>query len=173
MNPKLSSSIVAAASILIFFLLVLPSYDQTRALKSSIKEREDILSEAQEISGQIAGLNREIETRRQDIDKLNRLLPGEKEVPELLSGLESVVSASGMTLTEMNLSDVAGPDEVKKISANLKLSGGFTSFINFLDLLEKNLRLIEVSAFDVAAQLIEGSKNINYDVRFEVNYLPK
>lgn len=171
MNQKLLSSIIASSSILIFFFLILPTFDQTRMLRDSIEERDGILNEAQGISARINDLNREIETRRQDIEKLDRLLPGEKQVPELLSNMESIVSASGLILTEMNLSEAAAQSGIRKINATLKLSGGFTSFINFLDLLERNLRLIDVSTLDVAAQLIEGSRAINYDVRFEINYL--
>ncbi len=173
MSDKLLSSILTAVSIFIFFLLVLPAFDQTRMLRDSIEERDGILNEAREISARINDLNREIETRRQDIEKLDRLLPGEKQVPELLSNMESIVSASGMILTEMNLSEVAAQSDIRKINATLKLNGGFASFINFLDLLERNLRLIDVSTLDVAAQLIEGTRAINYDVRFEINYVAK
>lgn len=171
MNQKLFSSIISVASILIVFLLVLPTFDQTRMLRGSIKERVDIINEVQEISNRISILNQGIESRRQEIDKLDQLLPKDKKVPELLSNMESIVSASGMVLTEMNLSDVAQVDNVRKVNTTLKLNGSFTSFINFLDLLERNLRLIDVSTLDVAAQLIEGTKAINYDVRFEINYL--
>lgn len=171
MNQKLFSSIISVASILIVFLLVLPTFDQTRMLRGSIKERVDIINEVQEISNRISILNQGIESRRQEIDKLDQLLPKDKKVPELLSNMESIVSASGMVLTEMNLSDVAQVDNVRKVNTTLKLNGSFTAFINFLDLLERNLRLIDVSTLDVAAQLIEGTKAINYDVRFEINYL--
>ncbi|MBI2003626.1 MAG: type 4a pilus biogenesis protein PilO [Parcubacteria group bacterium] len=171
MTNKFLPSISAAASVLVFFLLVLPAYDKTRMLRDSIEERESILREAEDISARVGNLNREIEARKADIDKLDRLLPKEKQVPELLSGIESIVSGAGMTLSEMNLSDVPGQDQIRKINGTMKLSGSYPSFVNFLDLFEKNLRLTEVAALDVAAQLIEGARTLNYDVRFEINYL--
>ncbi|MEK7579583.1 MAG: type 4a pilus biogenesis protein PilO [Patescibacteria group bacterium] len=171
MNQKLTSAIVAAASILIFFFLVMPSFDKTLMIRASMKDREDILREAEQISKKIVDLDREIESRRQEVEKLDRLLPAEKEIPELLSSIESIVSASGMILSEMNLSEVPGQSEIRKINGNMKLNGSYASFINFLDLFEKNLRLTEVATLDVAAQLIEGSRALNFDIRFEVNYL--
>ena len=171
MNPKLISSIIVAASVLIFFLLVLPAFDQTLMLRGSINEREAVLAEAREISNRVSELNRQIDSRRSEVEKLDRLLPKSKETPELLTSIESIVSASGMILTEMNLSEVSGQTEIKKISGSFKLTGSFASFMNFLDLLERNLRLVDVGAIDVAAQLIEGTRTINYDVRFEANYL--
>lgn len=171
MINKFLPSIIAAASLLVFFLLVLPVFDKTRLLRDSIREREDILREAEEISARVGSINREIEARKADIDKLDRLLPKEKEIPEILSSIESIVSGAGMTLSEMNLSDVPGQGQRRKINGTMKLSGGYSSFVSFLDLFEKNLRLTGVAALDVAAQLIEGTRTLNYDVRFEVNYL--
>lgn len=171
MNPKILSSIITAGSILIFFLLVLPAFDQTRMFLSSIKEREDIMGEVEEISSQVKNLNREIEARRSDIDKLDRLLPREKELPEFLSNIESIVSASGMILSEISLSEVPSQGKIRKINGTLKLNGSYPTFINLLDLLEKNLRLIEVKTLDAASQLTGGVKTLNYDLSFEINYL--
>jgi len=171
MTNKFLSSILAAASILIFFLLVLPAFDQTRSLRNSIKEREAVLTEAQEISNRIKELNQEIDRRKSEVEKLSQFLPRQKGTAEILANLESIVSASGMLLSELNLSEVSGLGEIKKINGNLKLSGSFASFMNFLDLLEKNLRLIEISTIDAAAQAAGGGRTINYDLRFEASYL--
>lgn len=172
MNDRLISSIMIAVSILIFFFLAMPAFDKTRTLNASVKERESILLEASEIKARVGGLNREIDSKKAEVDKLDILLPKEKMIPELLSGIESVMAASGMNLTEVNISELSAQEEIKKLSGNLKLNGSFVSFIQFLDLLEKNLRLIDLITVDVSAQLTEGARVINYDLRFEVNYLP-
>jgi len=171
MNQKFLSLIIAVGSILVFFLLVLPAFDQTRMLRGSVKEREEILKEAEKLLNQVKNLNRQIEARKSDIDKLDRLLPREKELPEFLSNIESIVSASGLLLSEINLSEVQGQGKIRKINGTLKLSGSYPSFVNLLDLLEKNLRLIEISTLDAASQAAEGTKTLNYDLSFEINYL--
>lgn len=172
MNDRLISSTMIAASILIFFFLAMPAFDKTRTLNASVKEREGILLEAEEIKARVGELNRDIDSKKAEVDKLDILLPKEKMIPELLSGIESVMAASGMSLTEVNISELSAQEEIKKLSGNLKLNGSFVSFIQFLDLLEKNLRLIDLITVDVSAQLTEGARVINYDLRFEVNYLP-
>lgn len=171
MSNKLLSSILTAASILIFFLLVLPAFDETRMLRGSIKEREGILKETEEISGRIRDLNQEIESRRLEVEKLDRLLPREKELSEILSGIESIVSVSGLTLSEINLSEIPGQGEIRKINGTMKLGGNFASFLNLLDFLEKNLRLVEVGTVDAASQSVEGARILNYDIKFELSYL--
>ena len=171
MNNKFISSIAAVSAILVFFLLVLPAFDKTRMLRGSIKERKAVLNEAAEISLKIKDLNREIESRKTEIEKLDRLLPLEKELPELLVNVESIVSSSGMNLLEINLSEVSGREAVNKINGTMKLDGSFVSFVNLLDLLEKNLRLVEVGVVEIGAQSVEGSRRLNYDLRFEVSNL--
>ena len=172
MSDKLVSSILIAASILVFFFAVLPSFDKSRMLRASIGERQGILLEAEEIKTRVGELNQEINLRKAEVDKLDILLPKEKMIPELLSGIESIMAASGMNLTEVNISELSTQQDMKKLSGNLKLNGRFVSFMQFLDLLEKNLRLIELITVDVSVQLTEGVRVINYDLRFEVNYLP-
>ena len=166
------SSILIAVSILVFFFAVLPSFDKTRTLRASIGERQDILLEASEIKARVGEMNREIDLKKAEVDRLDILLPKEKMIPELLSGLESIMAASGMSPTEVNISELSTQQDMKKLSGNLKLNGSFVSFMQFLDLLEKNLRLIELITVDVSAQLTEGVRVMNYDLRFEVNYLP-
>lgn len=172
MSDKLISSILTAGAILILFLLVLPAFDKTRTLLGSINEREEIFQEAEQISNKVEELNSGINARKSDIDKIDLLLPKEKMLPELLSSMESIVSASGMTLTELNISELTAQEDIRKLAGSLKLNGNFLSFMDFLDLLEKNLRLIDVVTVDIAAQEIEGARTLNYDVRLEANYLP-
>ncbi len=170
---KFLSSILTAGSILIFFILVLPSFDQTRILRNEIEERNNILAEAEEITNRVREINNEIDLRRSDIERLDNLLPEQKELPELLSNLESIVSASGMALSELNLSELTAEGEFRKIGGSARLNGSFTSFTNFLDLLERNLRLIDVTAISATLQAAEGSGRISYDVRFETSYLSR
>lgn len=170
MTNKLIPSILIAASILTLFLLVLPSFDKTRMLQAAIEEREGLLQEAQELQARVEELNREIDSKKTEVGKLDNLLPREKMIPELLSGLEAIVAGSGLNLTELNISELSSQDQIKKLSGNMKLNGSFAPFMQFLDLLERNLRLIEVVTVDVGAQLTQGVRVINYDLRFEVNY---
>lgn len=170
MNTRLFSSIVIASSILIFFLLILPTFDETRMLYSSIKQREGMLKEVQEIKSRVTELNNEIKTKEEDIIKLDQLLPKKKQVPEILATIESIISSSGLFLSELSISEPVGQG-IGKINANIKLSGDFYSLMIFLDLLEKNLRLIEISAIDISTQPSGASNTINYDIKFEASYL--
>jgi len=170
MTNRLLSSIIIASSILIFFLLILPIFDQTRMLKGAIEQRSMILDELQEVSNRVAELTSEVERNENSIVKLDQLLPKRKEVSEILVTIESIVSSSGLLLSELNLSEPTGQGG-GKINVNIKLSGNFNSLMTLLDLLEKNLRLIEISTMDIAAESGGTSDRINYDIKFEARYL--
>ena len=173
MTDKFVSSILIAASILLFFLMVLPAFDKTAALRGSVGEREKILQEMEEIQNRVQELVQEMDSRETEVDRLDLLLPKEKMIPELLSSIESIVAGSGLSLTGINVAELSSQDKKKKLSGDLKLSGSFPSFMNFLDLLEKNLRLINLTTVDASAQLTGGGNAINYSLRFETNYLSK
>jgi len=170
MNPKLLSSIYIASSILIFFLLVLPAFDKTKMLRAALTEREEMFIELQEITKSVEELNQEIDKNKNDIAKIDQLLPKQKEVSEIITAVENIVSSSGLSLLEITFSEFKG-EPIGTITGNLKLVGDFNSLINLLDLLEKNLRLVEINSLDVASQFSGGASTINYDIKFEASYL--
>lgn len=170
MNIRFYSSIIISASILFFFFLVLPAFDNTRMLYGAIKERENMLKEVQEIANRVIKLNNEIKQKENDIARLDQLLPKQKEVSEILVTIESIISSSGLLLSELSISEPLSQG-IGKINANIKLSGDFYSLMIFLDLLEKNLRLIEISAIDISSQPSGSSDVIDYDIKFEASYL--
>jgi Tfp pilus assembly protein PilO len=169
-NHRLYFSIIVSISILVFSLLVLPAFDKTRTLSGSIKERENMLDELQQTAGRIAEFNNEIKTNEANIAKLDQLLPRQKEVSEILVTIESIISSSGLYLSELSISEPVSQG-IGKVNANIKLTGEFYSLMNFLDLLEKNLRLIEINAIDISTQPGGGLSAINYDIKFEASYL--
>lgn len=173
MSDKLFSSIIITVSILILFLLILPSYDRTRVLLSSIQERKNLLKEQEEIVSQIADQAGLIDQRSYDINRLDNFLPREKDIPELLVNIETIAANAGLNLRELNFSEVPSRGEIQKLNGTIQLTGSFSSFLAFLDLLEDNLRLIEVVGIDIAPQLLEGTRIINYNLRIETNYLGK
>ena len=170
MNPRLTSSLIIVSSILIFFFLILPTFDKTRMLNGAIEEREIMLKESQQIASRVSELSNEIKINKNEIKKLDQLLPKQKEISEMLVTIESIISSSGLLLSEVTLSESFGVD-VGKIRANVKFTGDFDSLMTFLDLLEKNLRLIEISTIDVSSQLTGTNNAINYDIKFEARYL--
>lgn len=169
-NPKLLSSIYIASAILVFFLLVLPAFDKTKMLKAGLAERENMLFELQKITKRFDELNQDIDQNKNDIAKLDQLLPKQKEISEVITAIENIVSSSGLNLAEVTFSESKG-DQVSTIRGNIKLAGNYNSLTSLLDLLEKNLRLFEINTIDIASQLSGEASAINYDIKFEANYL--
>lgn len=171
MNQKLLSSIYISSSILIFFLLVLPAFDKTRMLRQALAERSDMYAELQEISKSVEELNRGVDEKKGDIAKLDQLLPKQKDVSEMISAIENIVSSAGLNLSEISFSELKG-EGISVISGSIKLTGGFNSFVSFLDLMEKNLRLVEINMIDIAPQSGGlGANTINYDVKFSASFI--
>ena len=170
MNQKLLSSVYISFSILILFLLALPAFDKTKMLRSALAGREIRFAELTETAKRVEELNQNIDKNKSDISKLDQLLPKQKDISEMMTAIESIVSSSGLTLTEITFSEFKG-EPISTITGNIKLTGDYNSLTAFLDLLEKNLRLIEVNTFDIASQLSGSARTINYDIKFEASYL--
>ena len=169
MKNNLFSSSIIAISILLLFTLILPAFDKTRALFRTIEERKSILTEQENLLDQIQSLNKSIDNRIDEIGKLDTLLPKNKELPELIITLETTSSSSGLILSEIKFSELTVQGDIKKISGDIRLSGSFSSFLNFLKNIEDNIRIIDVMNINIALETGAGEQEINYGLRFEAS----
>jgi len=173
MKNNLFSSIIVSVSLLLLFVLVLPAFDKTRALLKTIEEREVILNEQKQALDKINSLYKSIETRKENIEKLDNILPYEKQLPELITVLETTSSNTGLILSEIKFSDLNSKETIKKLNIDIKVGGEFTSFLNFLKLLEKNIRLLKVTDMNIVTLKSETERTgrIIYNLRLEANFL--
>lgn len=173
MKNNLFSSIIVSVSLLLLFVLVLPAFDKTRALFKAIDERELILNEQKQSLDKVNSLYKSIEKEKENIEKLDNVLPYEKQLPELITALKKISSDSGLALSEIKFSDLNSRGVIKKLNIDLKISGEFNSFINFLKSLEKNMRLLKLYSMNIVTLKTEASENktIIYNLRLETNFL--
>lgn len=102
-------------------------------------------------------------------------LPTKPQTALLLGDLESLAKLSGVALATVNF--IESPDlELQKLPANsivpmevqISFSGSFISFRDFIDRLEKHIRLLDVQLVSIGAE--DQSQNYKYDLRFKIYY---
>lgn len=169
---KLFTSIIISISIILFFILILPSIDKTKSLISAIREREIILRQQKEIISRIEKIGKEIEENKENVNKLDLLLPKKRTVPDLIASIEAIAGNSGVVLEELSFSETSTlGEEFEKLVANLTLNGSYETFLKFLDSLEKNIRIADLIDFSVARKSQTESQELNFRLRFNTYYL--
>ena len=145
-NYSLYILIAASLSLLLIFTLVFPRYRDLDYLKKEILGKEAELHSQEEHLQHLLEVSKEIQEREESISKIDSAIPKEAFLPELLNFFQKTASQSGLILEEVSPTVVSsGEEEAIKITrVDLDLKGYYFDFKNFLLIVEKSARLIEI-----------------------------
>ncbi|MCX6731487.1 MAG: hypothetical protein NTX55_00655 [Candidatus Parcubacteria bacterium] len=160
------SIIFLAAAIATFFVLVQPLYNETKNLNAQKSSFEEALANSKQIQETRDSLLSQYNTiSKENLDRLNKVLPSETESMKFILETESIVRKNGMLLKNIDIKEGGGGGSAenvnfgagaeaklwKTIPFSLKLSGSYGSFYSFLKDMEKNLRLTDINAVTFSA----------------------
>jgi len=147
---------------LIVLYLVIPNYSSFLKLQKQITQRQLEVKEKQEYISNIKKIKADIEKYQEFLDKIENSLPQDISLASLLNYFQDKASSSGLVMDNMALStdgmnnagatseqdepDTQNNAKIKETAFRVNVSGSFESFRNFLVLLEKSSRLIEVQS---------------------------
>jgi len=142
--------------------LALPKYKELNVLRAKEERQQIELAEIENYFSNLRQVSQQLDKHQRSLSKIDMALPEEPEVARLLSFLAQSAEREGLLLIEVGsittfqeeprgaeqgLVDPAAEEErmvLKITSFPLRLSGSYPSFRNFLGLLEKSARLIEI-----------------------------
>jgi Tfp pilus assembly protein PilO len=159
--------LLVVAIILVYMFLV-------RSKQTSLTEAQERLGELQkqstELESNITKLNKlvvELDVHKQDLLNLDEALPLQAKTIRLRMLLQDTVASSGMTLASLSIGAggnpiVAGNKEVlanpyigehslKKLDANVSVTGSLEQFQDLMNKIETTARLLDVTGFNVGA----------------------
>lgn len=138
--------------ILILVFFAWPEYQKNNFLKQEIETKQNMLINIQNNLALLENF---------EIDKINKILPNEPEIPELMIQLESLAQKNGLLLKSINFNKSTG-----QVMTTVKLAGSYQAFKNYLNDLEINLRITDVINinFESPEQKM-GSYNFNLTIR--------
>ncbi len=144
---------------MVFFTWTQPMLDSMKGLNEQKRIINEKLSSLKEIEKEreniLASYNSIGDTNR---EKVGKILPSRAEEIDLIVEMESMAVKSGVTLKDVNISDVAQEQESasnikngeslypNEIGLAIKASGSYQSFKEFLKNIETNLRIIDIES---------------------------
>ena len=151
---------IGAAAVIFFtwtqpiFTEIKSLYDKESTLNSTLANFTKFQAQEKNILDKYNSINKD------DLTKLNKLLPSMANAVDLVVEVESMAKNSGLIIKDIN---VKKPEETQKSSfgekksgvgnilITMKIVGPYKSFVSFLENLEKNLRLTEVERISFIA----------------------
>ena len=147
MNKTIIIAVSFIAAITLVISLVLPRYE---SLKSKIYEREikEInLKNRNDYYKKVAEISNELKKYPEELAKIDFALPQEVSLPAMYGFFQKRASESGLVLKDEKFDSGSAQKEIlgkKEHHFCLELSGSYSAFKNFLAILEKSAKIIEV-----------------------------
>jgi type IV pilus assembly protein PilO len=102
---------------------------------------------------------REVQALEARLETLKRILPPEKEMPDLMRRIQYLAAQSSLTITKFNPAAVAQKDFFQEVPVNLDLQGTYHNLGAFLDRVSRMSRLVNVGNVKIKAQTKQTISN--------------
>lgn len=122
---------------------LLTSYRGDLASAAASKEEETQLIDAK---ASLVKLQQEFSVRSNEVTSLLSAIPSDVQIPELVSQINSLASASLVSLLTIQPNLVEGSSDT---SITLTVSGGYSNIIALAENLEKNLRPAQIQTLNI------------------------
>ncbi len=138
----------------------MPQMSTFRQKRKDLLIKKETLESREEYIEHLNGISEELEKREEEMEKVNQAFPDHPETSWLAEFLEKVTPQSGMTLKEVgsfstSVSETSTGQKIVETEIRIKVNGSYEAFLNFLEELEKSVRLIEVEKVTFSADSLE------------------
>lgn len=147
-------------TVISFIVFIIPDFNEFRKIKAETVELErniEIIKNL-EISREV--LEREkLSISNRDIERLNKLIPSSAENIKLIIEIDEIAKRNGLTsvrdVAYDTTNDAIIPGQeveqspYKSFEVKFSTSGQYNQFVLFLEELEKNLRLVDITSIDL------------------------
>jgi len=149
----------------IFFLS--PKNKTLNFLKEEIGQKQFELQSQEEYLANLTRTAENLKNYQIQLAKIDSALPDTPELPALFDFLQKSASQSGLVLKGLEATSGTQAEEgLRETRLNLLLIGSYTSFKNFLSVLEYSSRLIETESLTFSSS---EAGLINVKIRIKVN----
>ena len=155
MNGKrIFGALTIAAALFAFWPAVIGGWQRVGALRDGVAQREELLAQRKAILANLAKVSAEYQEQSAQEGGRNLLaiVPVRKDVAELVSAVQAMSSRTGVSISELKITEAASQKDAvaKMLSIGVELSGSYGAMRDFLDAMEKEVRLLNVSEISVS-----------------------
>ncbi len=158
-------------SVLLVFVLVVPTYQNLNILDAEALEKETTLEFQTSYFEELQNIEDRLENTETLFDKIKSAIPEGNDLPNLMNYFQNSASRSGMMIRSMSPSLVSSDQErrIKSSRVNMTLTGSYEDFKRFIDIIEKSSRLIEVEKISFQSP-VEDDEPFQFNISTKVYY---
>lgn len=150
---------------LMFIFVILPKIQNIKQVSADIATKQSELKAGQE---KVAALRQAVQlmtSAKKDLEILGVAIPASENAEEAFAQLAANSSASGLEIKSTGVS-TGEADSGGNLTLTITLSGKFENFKTFLENLEKNLRPVKITDYNMAY----NAETTNIDTTFNLSF---
>ena len=181
----LASGFFFIMAVVIYALFIRPEYDNVQRLRSEVASRAQAVEQQKDVVKQIQRLLQEYQGVARLQETLSLALPQESGVAEALNQLNGAAQIGGLAIQSAGVQSLAiRPSSASIKSAkgigtlrfNAKISGDYDQIKRFLQMLETNIRLMDVKSLKIESGVDPTQKSVQkylYNITVDAYYQVK
>jgi len=148
------------ATIIVYSLLVSPTYKEINQLRGEMLSRMNVLEEQREIIAKVKELLIQYQSVAQVRDTISLILPTDEDYSTLINQINGLGKAANMRVEAISLSTTpvqqsvsagtrAAAPRVSELRFTVQASGTYQSLKTFLQVLETNMRIMDLNSLGI------------------------
>jgi len=169
MNRPITIAIFLFLTFILGLAFLWPKYQDLKSFQRKVEEKRAELQSKEEYFLNLSNIAEELKKYENQLLKIDSALPPDPSISALADFLQKKISQSGLVLNEVKLVSITPSEDlpgIQKIHLDLQILGSYPSFKNFLLILEKSARLIELENIAFSSPEKEGP--FTFDLRIKV-----
>lgn len=139
---------IGLAAFLIAYFGVYPAVLKVKESKKELLTLQKTIEQKQNSISQFKAISEKYKSARSDFQKLNQMLASDPDIIFQLIQLETLTGNNGLIIEDISFGawQAFQENQVGILPVNLKVSGSYSAFKNFLEAIAKNLNLMDVGS---------------------------
>jgi Tfp pilus assembly protein PilO len=138
-----------------YFFFLRDLFATRSALNTEIARLETVVAQTAEVEGRLAQFKRELATLDKRLDDLRRILPVQKETPDVMRAVQNMAADSTLKIVKFAPQAVAPRAFYSDWPITMDVQGSYNALGTFLEQIGQFRRIINVD--NLIVKIIEGS----------------
>jgi type IV pilus assembly protein PilO len=151
---QLGVSVFLAALIcgLFYYFWYSDALDREKAKKARLEQLQKEIRALEVTAAKLQEFQREVQLLEAKLETLKRILPPEKEMPDLMRRVQYLCSQSNLIIRKFTPGPVATKDFYQEVPINIDVEGTFHNLGGFFDRISRLSRLVNMGTIRIKAQ---------------------
>jgi len=167
----LAITFLLAAIVFLFASFIQPSINRLKELSLDIKEEKEKILLLQEYKAKSESLIQSYQSLGDQVNDVHVALPDNPQTAQVLAGLDVIAKKAGISFSGLSFTEGIKDDQ-NYLEIRVRFSSNYESFKNWLDEIEKELRLMDLTRISVKPISQSQSSILEYNLTLQTYFLP-